>query len=291
MEPALPAIESLYDLLYVDTRRIASYVAQLDPNGTLTGIKLTSSISSGRSAEGKINVAVASGEVHATGSAAEGIERQFDPLWAIPIAAMNRLDELGFIHRGLSSASIGSLVLVTGKVGLINVHMLRDMWPLIGRLIETTRADADPQESHRNRHERRAAEKRSSASAASKKTPFGPMAELVSHLPHALELSLTAEDGNVWCTLKHDYMLTSAEDIALKHGATLAGTWHMLGILDAHPGPIEEAAEQPEGSSISQAMASLTLIVRQQMGRPESAHGMTPLMLFRALWPTVTGPE
>ena len=39
----------------------------------------------------------------------------------------------------------------------------------------------------------------------------------------------------VWTSLKEDALIVSAADLTLKHGTAIAGTWNMLGILDALP--------------------------------------------------------
>lgn len=279
-ERDLPDIASLYDLLYVDGRRVATYLAQLDPNGTLTGIKATVSGSITLNAHGRLSAGVASGDLQGTEMTGEGQEKQFDPLWILPITLMDRLDELGFIHRGLAGAPIGGLVLINGLCRIIDVAAVKDMWPLIGRMIATTPAS----QHSRTRNERRA--QRGAAAKEAKETGDANeiVAGLAQHLPHALELHLLTERGAAWATLDRDNLISSAQDIALKHGTRLPGEWHMLGILDAESNePGAPVWDDLPTTEFAAALLQLLEGIRGVIGRPPGYFGITPLLLFRTV--------
>ena len=286
-DPTLPAIESLFDLLYVDGRRIATYIAQLDPNGTLTGIKSTFSGTTTLNAQGKLSAVVASGSIQGTDAATEGTERQFDPLWVMPITLMNRLDELGFIHRGLSGASIGSLVLIRGICRLVDVATVKEMWPFIGRLLAVQAASETappPQGSRRERRARDRSRGATSPTEAPSATAIAALADMAQNLPHALEAHMLTTEGVAWATLNRDGMLTNSQDIALKHGSGLPGEWHMLAILDGMVGDqMEDIWEQLPTTEFAAAILQLLGSIREVMGRPAGYFGVTPLVLFRTV--------
>ncbi len=73
MAQDLPDIESLYDFIYIDTKRFSLYFAQLDSCGTLTGIKKTGSENSSLGTNGKIGAVLASGSISGSHAVSEGI--------------------------------------------------------------------------------------------------------------------------------------------------------------------------------------------------------------------------
>lgn len=280
----LPDIELLYDLLYVDGRRVATYLAQLDPNGTLTGIKSTVSGSISQNAQGRLGLGVLSGVAQNTQVAGEGQEQQFDPLWVLPITLMDRLDELGFIHRGLDGAPIGQLVLINGRCRIIDVAAVKEMWPMIGRILTTATAHESqvsaPQSRNARRDQRKADAKKARTSEAETEFVVG----LAQYLPHALEMHLLTEHGVAWATLERDSLITSSQDIALKHGSSLPGEWHMLGILDAKRDDADpDVWDQLPTTEFASAMRQLLRGIRETIGRPAGYFGVTPLLLFRTV--------
>jgi hypothetical protein len=114
---------------------------------------------------------------------------------------------------------------------------------------------------------------------------------LISLLPHTLQVRLFSNKGSFWSTLDENSVVGRASDLMLKHGALLGGQWHMLGVLDAFPyNPqyrTEDGKAMPEflaelaETGIGQMIARLAPAVQPIMGRPASAWGITPLLIFR----------
>ena len=72
----------------------------------------------------------------------------------------------------------------------------------------------------------------------------------------------------------------------LKHGAILSGTWNIVGILDALPEVVESdtsVAAALGNTPLAQVVQSLAPLVRQIMGRPAHAYGLTPLLILREI--------
>lgn len=292
MEPTSQSIESIYDIIYSDTKKIATYLAQIDPNGVMTGIKATSRSSTTITANGKASAVVISGEMSGSNVAGEDAEKAYDPSWVLPITLLNRLDELGFVHRGFRGSSIGSLILVKGFVRIIDVAMIKEMWPLIGRLVSAqNQADAGTAAASMaglNRADRRKMSRTSGPPPVSAaEVQNDQIATILKNMPHGIEMHIVNTEGMGWATLKSQALVTSSEDIALKHGTALYGEWYMLGVLDTYPGSMDPDLWRyfPQ-SEIGKAMSELTLAARALMGRPDDYHGVTPLIIFREIKPT-----
>lgn len=89
----------LFDFLYVDRPRMGSYIAQLFDDGVHTGTKTTSAV--GNQSTGKFSgsiPALAKGELAATDTTSNGIERQFDAAWSAPLNLIRELQLGGFIQ-------------------------------------------------------------------------------------------------------------------------------------------------------------------------------------------------
>jgi hypothetical protein len=253
-------------------------LAQIDPNGSLTGLKLRSSATDNATTTGKIGIPGTGAEMAHGRLASEEIERQFDPIWIIPITTMDRLDELGFIHRSLK-VPVGSLTLVRGFLRLIDIRMLKEMWPAIGKMLGA-------QASSLRKSDEPEATGQMDADESSASLEFSGVFELVRHLPHGLELHMMTDSGMAWTTLSQDCLLSNPEDLVLKYGTAIDGEWYMLAVVDALPvssQAMNAVWETVPTGVIPAACAQLLSTIRQQFGRPQGAHGVTPLMIFRSL--------
>lgn len=102
--------DSVYDFLYHDSRRIASFLSQFDENGLLTGLTQGDSVSKGakRSKKiglggdvallggGKVEFEVGPGEV-----GSQTLERVYDPFWTNARLFLDVLTERN-LHRVLA---------------------------------------------------------------------------------------------------------------------------------------------------------------------------------------------
>lgn len=271
MEPASQSIESLFDFVYLDRDRLASFSAQIFDNGTLVSVKT----------EDKAQSNIAS-EMHAgikpLFSAAEkeyltnlrGIERQFDAGWALPLNVLHRLDELGYVKRSLAAADFGDLVLVTGSMNLIDLGIMKELWEPIVELERVNNATAT-----KTNAKNREAEKERRVSKH--------IVSILKALPHSIQLRIFNEDEQAWASLRREYLTVNPEDFPLKHGPSIQGTWHCLAILDGKPYSDDENVNIPTGGSeLEQAMWQMSLQLRLLFGRRMHDYGLTPVALFRA---------
>lgn len=296
---------SVYDFLYHDVRRVGSFLAQFDVAGHLQQITQTEGVIKSQSRGFRI---AAGGAVPLLGSAnldvsrtpasggSEASERIYDPLWANARTLLDYLDARGMIGRDLSDARIGEFVLVSGELAILDLPMLRQLWelPIVRATVQsgvksTEETGTNPKPSRNRAERRRSDHQRPISSTTIDDNPAEFILQAIKYLPHAIQTLLTTiNKAAVWSSISEESLVGSSADLMLKHGAILSGTWNIVGILDALPksgnGESAEAVAAALGNTpLAQAAQSLAPLVRQMMGRPSHAYGLTPLLIFRAI--------
>lgn len=295
-----PESVSVFDFIYCDSRRIASFLAQFDDFGVLDKIVnresttraskrgWTATVGGGGSLMGTGAQGNASFGVTTEAGGSETSERFYDPLWTNARALLDYLHEHGLLNEDMDKATLGQFVLVKGSVILLDLGLLRGAWekPPIQKLMKAgIESGLHPAAS---RQERRAQTAKGKSEAS---TETDAIIALLSLLPHTLQVRLVSSDASFWSTLDEDAVVGRSSDLILKHGALVGGEWHMLGVLNAYPydpsyrnefgrGMQEILAELAE-TAIGQMIAHLAPALQPMMGRPPSAWGITPLLIFR----------
>ncbi len=271
--------DSVYDFLYIDTRRIAHFLSQFSQYGHLTA--LTRSVSETASVGGGLNVHVAKMDT-ATSEQTSQI-RQFDAQWVAPLTFLDEANKRGMISRSFDKARIGRLSLVTGRLALFDLSIIQTAWGLghIKSILLDAMSQTEPVPD--NRHARRQQERTRTKSPSS---AHEAAIEMLKTFPHAILSTIRVNEHSVWSSLKEDGLMVSASDLILKHGVDIAGSWNMVGVMDAFPD--EEGAEDQNQGSAASSLGSLGLVIggiapaiRNMLGRPKEAFGMTPLLIFR----------
>lgn len=279
-----PDTESIYDLIYVDRQRVSSYFAQLfGEDGTIKTITRTSDLSdaTGGSGEGSIKVATVKRSFET--KTAQSAKHEYDPAWLIPLTVMDRLDELGRLHRDLLSAPIGALVLIEGQLEVLDIRMLHNLWtPLIALFQAQVEASPIPDGPKAQRH---LAEQQKKKIIKDMTAQFAHIPDILKGLPHAIQATVNAGGDQAWCTLSVDNLVVGTDDLALKHGTQVQGSWYLLGILDALPDqPAPPVALKSEAdNSIKNVLRTVIGMGRTFFGRPADCFGVTPVLIFRAL--------
>ncbi|BCM84421.1 hypothetical protein [Methylobacterium indicum] len=280
--------DSVYDFLYVDTRRIAQFSSQFNQYGHLTN--LTRSVSETSTGGGDINVVAA--RVNKSASEQTGQVRQFDPKWLNPLTFLDDAERRGLIKRDIKSSEIGQIVLFTGQLLLFDAGMMKGAWdkPIVQKMIRAgiPAAASGVDTSGLSRHDRRIRAKETKESANNE---LDFTMSMLSILPHMLQVRMLSEDTSVWSTLEDEFVIGRSSDLVLKHGSLLSGEWNMIGIYDALPYDAayrtEEGREDADiaadvaGTVIGGMAARMGIIARNMIGRPEHTYGMTPLLIFR----------
>lgn len=291
---------SVYDIIYADVQRISSLLAQFSDDGLL--VELTRAVETGRALRAGVNVKVVSADT--TSSGRETKTEKIDPQWLLPLLFLDEAQHL--IERDMSEASMGSLALIQGKLIVNDVRILQKLWSapaakkiIVQQIKDAERAKAQAVHAEASDQGNRAA--RRLANKTSAKTPAESsdaelIIEMLPLLPHSPQVNVVSPDHVAWATINPEYMVGSVEDLMLKHGAKVAGSWSMVGIVDARPFEVRDDEDYDEiisaeeqvrigmfTDSIWKVATELAFPARQALGRPILSYGMTPLVIFREI--------
>jgi len=270
---------SVYDFLYQDVRRVGSLLAQFDPSGHLQSIKhldgYSESSESGKHLKPTLNLAAVKIEGSADDKASESnshsAERAYDPLWVNAISLLAYLQNAGLMKRHLNDARLGQIVLASGSLQVFDLAILQRLWPE-PKLLQDVLTQLGVKDS-------------SARQTPKKRTEI---LKLLSVMPHPVQAVLNTGEQTIWAVLNDLGLETPAASIFLKYGTQVEGEWKMLGILDAFPDSetgADPAKDTLGTNNLLDLMTRLNPLARR-LGRPATAYGMTPLLIFRQI---VTG--
>lgn len=263
----------LFDFVYLNRDKLASYSAQLYDHGTLLSVKSLDGYDEQVTSKMEGGLAkVFRAEEAESGTNKRSMERQFDAAWSLPLNVINGLDERGLINRDINSASIGQMVLFRGRLQLVDLMLVKDLWAPIIAMMNGAAGKG------KTAHQKQA--------AMAEKREMENLALILSKLPHTLQMRMFNSEANVWATLDHESMIINPVDFAMKHGSCIDGEWIVLGVLDAHPDNPELGYEFPEPmSELESGMLQMLLGLRTTFGRQPTDFGMTPIAVFRTIHP------
>lgn len=284
--------DSVYDFLYVDAQRLAVFLSQFDQYGHLTS--LTRAVSETSSTSGGVAVAV---KFEAGAAQQTSQTRQFDPQWLAPLSFLDQAAARGMIERDLSQARIGQLVLASGRLAMFDLGVIRAAWnikaikdALLQQAANEAPASVESGSPRSSSKERQRLERERKAKAE-KDMEVG--LEMLKLLPHAIQTSIRTGESEIWSSLRNENLIVPASEILIKHGHVVAGSWNMIGILDAIPDEIVPAIEDNSERFVMNTIAAISLgalwqligtvapLARMALGRPATSFGMTPLLIFR----------
>lgn len=292
---------SVFDFLYHDARRVASFLSQFDKNGSLTSLTRSEVAERSKTDSGKFETSGGvPGVVKASGvhqqDVSAGLSKEnaktYDPLWSNALALLDYLSDREMIERDISSARIGQFLLVKGKLAITDLGIVQRSMelPSIKKLLNIE----DSSSPKPNRRHRRTAAAQGAGTQGLTPLDMQRMAfDMLSIMPHTAQARLyTDDDHQVWVGLSAENLVVKAEDLFLKHGVVIGGEWHMLGVIDALPGSygdpegalsiFKEIEEDGTGTEmLARILPTFVPFTKIMLGRPEGAFGMTPLMIFR----------
>lgn len=270
--------DSVYDFLYYDAARVASFLSQFDNYGHLTqivrGEQASRSQKKTDNIEGTIGVpltAQAKGNFNQETSSTGGQDnrRTYDPTWANVLEFLDQLSERNLLQRDLDKAGVGQFVLASGSLDVTDLQIFEKTWKSksVEKMI------------------RAGAPKPSKGTTPSEVDLFF---DLLSVLPHTIQANLNGEHS-VWSTLAHQWLTMTSSDLLLAHGANVPGVWNIVGILDARPDPLFSLGSAPAVDMSDAAEMGIKLmklispIARGMLGRPALSFSVTPLAIFREI--------
>lgn len=292
----------VYDFLYHDSRRVGSFLSQLDQNGLLKEVKQSEHVAKGAKRGFSVNLGgnlpLAGGgnvgmEMTPKEGGGESLERVYDPFWANACELLDALEANGLIARDVSKTHLGGVVLVSGALNMIDLGLLQALWglPTVQKKVMEGAQEDEPEPF--NRQDRRAKNKQNRNKSEPVNEDVQLMLEILPILPHSLNIVMQGAGASSWASLEPTSMVGSSSDLLLKHGDSIPGVWHMLGILDARPdvGSLDDAMDDGAAFSldllsgtqnfIGQISNALAPMIRLLLGRPVVAYGVTPLLIFR----------
>jgi hypothetical protein len=292
--------DTVYDFLYHDARRVGSFLAQFDDSGHLQ--KLTQSesvrgrgrrgyeISAGVAAVGSLGLKRPSEE---TGG--EDSERVYDPFWTNALTFLDFLEDRELIIRDISQTRIGKIVEITGRLTVLDFSLMKSAWdvPSIKKIVKASEGNQTPAVS---RQQRRHTERQQQIPTTQDVSPVELGFDMIRILPHPMQARMDGANFTAWCSLRDEALVVSSADLLLKHGIGISGEWKIVGILDAMPEPsitvdpldpmsaFTPAIEaDPMLNPIGTMLQQLSNLARAFLGRPPSAYGITPLLIFRSI--------
>jgi hypothetical protein len=256
----------IYDFIYVDRARISSLYTQLFPQGLLTTVKTTSQQIFSDVKHLGTDIKVIKAEAQSAEGGVEGIEHMFDASWSVPLEVLSRLQALSIIRGSLRDAALGSIVLAEGFLRVIDYAGMKDLWEPIMRMAGRSLPKG----------------KNSQGLKPSE------IVEIMKGVPQSIHAQFLTSEGFLWSSLRPSDLVIPADDLVLKHGGAISGKWKILYILDAYA----DEGKPPDvsgwsGGELTNGILSAMHGIRAALGRPPRWFGITPLMIFRVVNPTL----
>ncbi|MEE3625416.1 hypothetical protein UCD39_15685 [Nitrospirillum sp. BR 11752] len=283
----------VYDFMYHDARRVASFISQMEPGGHLLSMKQSSqemlSKSNRRLYSGSFSSMFglkADLEKISGGQSIASFERVYDPLWGNAINFIKYLEGMKLIHESIHNANIGQFVSFSGILKILDLKMLKDAWGMpnvISQIIIGNTSSMTEQQIKEN--------------------------ELASDIIKLFPLTLQAymyEPGEnfsaSWMNLDPECMVVPADNIIMKYGVTVQGTWKVIGIKDAYVDTVEsndltfdsirgrkweDIASERHSTVIAIFAEILSSMARKGLGRPKIYYGITPILIYREITPNM----
>ncbi len=282
LEPRLqdPGRSSVYDFMYHDARRVASFISQFQDYGVLTSVKAEVGAETTGTTIGSVG---ASGGIPLVGQAtgnlshnnakkeADKLEQSFDPLWRTAIHFLDYLASEELIVNRAEDARIGQFVRVTGSLAVFDMNNMQIAWKT--KLIREAALNNFIANIHRNPLH----------NAKQHKDHVTAIFDFLKDLPHVVQMGIKTPENFFWGILSEVNLVTSSTDILLKSGGSLSGHWTVIGIIDSIPDDMNNQAGDTLGQlgAFGELASGLAPVIRAAVGRPSAAYGITPLLILR----------
>lgn len=259
MEPDEPPA-ALYDFLYRDAGRLASYYAQIF-SGRLSSLEQTDTDRTSEDKGAKLDIHIASGDLKHTREAARSSRRVIDPHDVLTTDVLSYLQDSGHLARGIVDAAHGELVLTQGTLVLIDRAMAELSMLSFDLMIRN--------------------EERKPESEQDKPGLQGMrfIREFLPQLSMPSAFVLQGADGcQVAGTIKEEGMEEPISSYYFKHGAAGLADVYLVGIKETPSESFTLPGTQIIGAGQQAAQALSDMLF------PPHAIRVTPLALFRQLF-------
>lgn len=260
--------EFLFDFLYVDRSRIASYYAQLFDDGIHTATKTVSSTNTSTSDKTTIGFPkILGAEFSGADATQSAVERQYDAAWHLPLNLLKELNERGYVEPDITAARLGQIVHFKGKLQVIDLRMVQRMWePLVE--IQSLELPVQTASQRKGKAEQTRKQKH--------------VVKILENMPHTLQMRGFNDENQVWSTLVPEHLSINPADLSFKHGVSIPGEWSMIAVLDAHPVRADDELNLPRGiGEVESGILQMMLMLKVYFGKQDDDFGVTPLAIYR----------
>ena len=251
---------ALYDFLYRDAGRMASYYAQIF-SGRLSSWEQTDTDRAAEDKGAKLSVHVASGDLKHTSETTRSSKRVIDPHDIITTDVLSYLQTSGHVEPSVLEAAHGDLVLTHGTLVLID-RAMAELAVLSFDLMITE-------------EERKPKAKQDPAGLQGMRFIREFLPQLV--MPSAFVLQ-AGDGGQVAGTIKEEGMEEPISSYYFKHGAAGLSDVYLVGIKETPSESFTLPSTQLIGAGQQAAQALSDMLF------PPEAVRVTPLALFRKLF-------
>lgn len=269
MAPEEAAENYLYDFIYLNHDALAFYNAQLDGDGMLTSSVVTHSTGEKMKQNIGGSVKIVQGSHEESSHYGSSRQNSFDTSKSLPLNVMREMNRRSLIQSDIESAQVGQAVLFSGRMQIVDLALISGiLQPAL-----QTELDKMPEQT--------AAQKRARQKKAAENEA---LVKMFQSLPELLQIRLFDDEKSAWCTVRHADMMVDSFSLAMKHGVTVRGEWHVLAVLDALPEDSELDMKAFEYmTDVDNGYFTALLHLRGMMGRRFNEYGITPLAVFRKL--------
>ncbi len=259
MEELADVPTPLYDFLYRDAQRVASYYAQLF-QGRLTQSEKVSGTRENRVSTFKASSGIVGGDLQSTRESQESLKEVFDPHDLLTVDVLARLTRQ-FIRPGrdVRTAETGEMVKVTGRLTFLDKTLLE----FAGVGLDVVKS----QEKSKPKNERDQAQIQG----------LEIVKKVLPKMPLTSSFLLVADDGTtVAGTIKEEGLDEPISGTYFKHGASGVAHAHIIGNKESGPGGVVNMPTTQFMTGVGQALRLI-----QNILFPEDALKVTPVAIYR----------
>ncbi len=275
---SLAGPDGLFDFLYADHERVASFLAQLHRSGTPTETEEAATKGKRGTKKGGIKLGLVEGETEAERDWGREVRLTYDPLWSNSQNLIEHIQEAQ-ASRDAALPALGQLRIFSGSLLAYDLSSL------------TSIMNSDAMEDFIAagiKDDPGAADRSSKFRSAEKKKNASVIREFLKGLPLGIGFVLVTESCHFWFSVKRDYLSLYDLDIPLKFPAHISGQWNVLGVVDALANDHVEGLNSVLSRNIDGLIPAMVLHMMQltgataaMFGRPLQAFGLSPLVVFR----------
>lgn len=246
-------VTPLIDILYKDTYRIDSFIAQL-LNGTLRSVKKQENTSQGSSYSYGGSIKIAKAQNSHNEFTNRLLEQNIDPHDHNVIELMNALDLP--VYDKLPENALGTIVHLRGNISIRDFSTYAEIVPFMAKNYKLF--DIKKQE------------------ATDVNKMFSAITKVI---PMNIEIEMIMPSNEVIRgILKRESLLDNYQDLMAIHGPTLPGDWHVIGILD-----FDTKTSHHNAGELRSGIDGLAQVAKTLYNDDSVDGSIIPILIFRYL--------